>query len=425
VDIVAQSIVCSREDGASAARQLLSRGAEVALVLQTMAVPPAFILTALGDSDLPVVIWAASRSARVAQSFDHADITSEGAIVGSPMLTSTLTRAGHPFEVLLGPLGEKSVRDAVLRATRVAAAAYRLSHARIGRVGVPVDGYDCVDADGDRLLAATGITLVPIKPAEVEELYVAVADERVMELERETRELYEVATEVEGRDFLPSLRAACALQELVARHSLDAGAMNCHVPEIRFGGEVGMAPCFGLGLLTSSGVPWGCVGDVLTTVAMLAVKLLGGSGPHLEIEALDHPSGEFVLASAGEFDLAFGCPARPQLIKNRWFESDSRCGPCPCFSPPAGPATLAGFVQLDHPTQAYRFVAARGEFTGHSWPAVGTINAGFRFAGGSGTAQWIRWCRAGVHHHLTGTPGDLAADIETVARFLGVEAIVI
>ena len=31
----------------------------------------------------------------------------------------------------------------------------------------------------------------------------------------------------------------------------DAGAMNCHVPEIRLGPDVGIAPCFGLGRSTT------------------------------------------------------------------------------------------------------------------------------------------------------------------------------
>ena len=103
-------------------------------------------------------------------------------------------------------------------------------------------GYDCVDADDERLRAATGIEAVRIEAAELRELTSPSTPERVAELERETRELYDVEPGAEGDVLDRSLRAACALDDLVERHRLDAGAINCHVPEIRFGDEIGIAP---------------------------------------------------------------------------------------------------------------------------------------------------------------------------------------
>lgn len=389
-----------------------------------MAVPPAYVLAALRPlADHPVVVWTVHRRERVPDDFDHAGITTEGATVGTPMLTSTLVRGGRAFELVVGPIDDPSTHEAVARALRAAAAARRLARARIGRVGRPIEGYDCVDADDARLRAATGIALVPIEPAELRELFLAVDASRVAELERETRSLYEVASELDGDPLDRSLRAALALEELVARHELDAGAINCHVPEIRFGDEIGIAPCFALGRMTSRGVPWSCTGDVLTAVAMLTLKLLGAAANYHELEALDYETGEFVVASSGEHDLAFGGGERPRLIKNAWFEHDPRCGACACFPAAAGPATLVGFAQLDEPRAGYRFVVAPGEFTGRSWPGVGTANAAFRFAGGDAVEAWARWCRAGVSHHSAATPGDVAGQVDVVARFLGVDSV--
>jgi hypothetical protein len=61
-----------------------------------------------------------------------------------------------------------------------------------------------------------------------------------------------------------SLRAALALQAVVDRHTLDGGAFNCHVPQFRFGDEIGIAPCWALGRLTTAGRPFTCTGDILT-----------------------------------------------------------------------------------------------------------------------------------------------------------------
>ena len=388
--------------------------AEAVLVLQTMATPPAGTLELLGD--LPVVLWAAHRPGGFDAGFDHGAITAEGATVGAPMLTSVLVREGRPFELVVGRIDEPAVLAEVELALSVAVAAGRLRRARIGRIGRPLDGYACVDTDDALLRAATGIELVPIDPAELRELYAEVTAPRAAALEREVRADYDV--EIEGDELDRSLRAACALDDLIDRHRLDAGAMNCHVPEIRFGDEIGITPCLGLGRSTTRGVPWTCVGDVLTAVAMLAGKLLGGAAQYHELEAIDYETGELVIASSGEFDLHFAPSARPRLIRNGWFRSDPRCGACACFSAARGPATLIGFAQVG---SGYRLIAAEGELTGRAFPATGTANGGFRFA--RGLEGWTDWCRAGANHHSSATPGAFGSAVEALARMAGMEAV--
>lgn len=389
--------------------------ADAVLVLQTMATPPAWTLPELGV--LPVVVWAACRTGGpLDASFDHGAITSEGATVGAPMLTSLLVRAGRPFEIVLGRIEDAATLAQVSDALAAASAAQRLRRARIGRVGVPIAGYDCVDTDAELLRAATGIELVAIAPGELTELYGSVDESRVRELEHETRACYDV--EIDGDGLTRSLRAACALDDLVARHRLDAGAMNCHVPEIRFGDEIGITPCFALGRSTTAGVPWTCAGDVLTAVAMLAGKLLGGAAQYHELEAVDYTTGELVLASTGEFDLAIATPERPRLIVNGWFPDDACQGACACLAAAAGPATLIGFAQLG---EGYRLIAAEGDFSGRAFPATGTANGGFRFA--SGLEGWTAWCRAGANHHSSATPGAYGPRLVALARFLGIEAV--
>jgi L-arabinose isomerase len=194
--------------------------------------------------------------------------------------------------------------------------------------------------------------------------------------------------------------------------------MNCHVPEIRFGEEIGIAPCFALGRSTSRGVPWSCTGDVLTAVAMLAAKLVGGAAQYHELEALDAETGELVVASSGEYDLELAPGVRPRLVENGWFAADARCGACACYTAPPGPATLVAFAQLD---SGHRLIAAEGELTGRGFPGVGTANAAFRFASGPAEEAWARWCRAGSNHHSAATRGHGGAALAAVARYLGIE----
>ena len=384
--------------------------AECVLVLQTMATPPAWTVAELPD--LPLVVWAAHRRSTVPESFDHSDITTEGATVGTPMLTSVLVRERRPFELVVGRIDDQAVLGEVTSALRGAAAATRLRHARIARVGRVQDGYACVDTPSGLLTEKLGVKVVQIEPAEVKAAFDRVSDERTQAMLDETRTLYDF--DFDGEGLARSMRAACAIEDLVAAYDLDAGAMNCHVPEIRFGG-VGVTPCFGLGRSASAGVPWSCTGDILTAVALFLSGALGGAAQYHELETYDYATGEFVVASSGEHDLRLAPGVRPQLVENSWFAGDACTGVCACFSAPAGPATLLSFADIGGD---YRLIAAAGSFTGRSFPSTGTANAGFRFD--RGLEGWTEWCGLGANHHSSATPGSVSAASAACARFLGI-----
>ena len=385
--------------------------AECVLVLETMATPPAWALAELPD--LPLVVWAAHRRIPVPESFDHAAITTQGATVGTPMLTSVLVREQRPFELAVGRIDDPETLVEVLGVLRGAAAATRLRGARIARIGPPQPGYACVDTPSELLVAKLGVEVVELAATEVKAAFDRVTDTRTRELLDETRRLYSFDFEDEG--LRRSLRAAAAIEDLVVTHALDAGAINCHVPEIRFGG-VGVTPCFGLGRSASAGVPWSCTGDVLTAVALFVSKALGGAAQYNELETYDYDTGEFVVASSGEHDLDLAPGVRPALVKNAWFAHDDHTGVCACFSPPAGPATLMSLAAIGGD---YRLIAAEGAFSGRTFPSTGTANAAFRFD--RGLEGWKTWCRLGANHHSSASPGALAGAAAACARFAGMQ----
>jgi L-arabinose isomerase len=421
--------IASAEDGAAVGRRFAREAIDVLLVVQTMAVPAAWTMAAIDAvKRVPVVIWALHETGLVAAGFDHRSITTEGATVGAPMLTNLLARDSRPFQLVLArrtdPAGVARIREAL----RLAGVAGGIARARLGRIGRPLDGYRHVDVDDDELRAATGIQLVPIGPDEVVERYREVADERIRALETEVRRDWQFEEPLAGSDSLVrSLRAALALEDVVDAHKLDGGAFNCHVPQIRFGHEVGIAPCWGLGRLTSAGRPFTCTGDVVTAVAMLTTKRLGGAALYHELEAIDYASGEIVIANSGEHDLAWLAPGeRPRLRRNGWFcARDAHCGVCAVLEPAPGPATLVGFTPHPEARGGFRYVVARGELTARRFPETGTANGAFRFRDGPVEEAWARWAAAGVNHHSSATPGDLSTEVSTVARHLGIEAVVV
>jgi L-arabinose isomerase len=424
VDVVTTSVVDSHEAGALAGEAAAEARADLVLVAQSMAVPPAYTLAALDRlPGLPLVVVVVQLAPSVGAGFSHSDVTSGGATVGTPQLTNVLHRQGRPHALVVGVLDGEALRVGLSAELEAAGAAGLLRRARIGRVGSPVDGYDCVDVDQASLRAATGVELVAIEPEHVRAAYIAIEAERAEQIEAETRAGWELDADVEEEEcFARSMRFAAALEGVDEALRLDAGAMNCHVASLRFAEEPGITPCFALGRETSRGIPWSCSGDVVTAVAMLATKLLGGAALYHEIEALDLATGEAVLANSGEHDLAWGDPAsKPRLRRNQWFRSDARCGACACIAPAPGPATLVAFTPHAEEPSGYRFVVAEGELTGRSFPATGTANGAFRFAGEEPVdVAWARWVAAGPNHHSSATPGLLGGPVARVAEHLGI-----
>jgi L-arabinose isomerase len=421
--VVADESLDSRESAVAAAGRIAASDPDVLLVVQSMAVPPAYTYAALEAlPDLPLVVWAVHRRHELPAGLDHADITTEGATVGTSQLANVLGRRGRRWLLAVGPLDDGRTAVEVRRAVGVAAVGKRLCAARIGLVGTPQDGYECVECDPAALAAATGITIVPVRPTAFREAYLAASEARTAAIEQELRSTFAIDPGTErGESLARSVRCAAALEDLVRDQRLDAGAMNCHVPEIRLGAEPGIAPCLALGRETSSGRPWTCTGDVPTAVAMLTAKLLGAPTLYHELESIDYSTGELAIANTGEHDVGWATPGeRPTLIDNAWFASDPCRGVCACFSLRSGPATLLAFTPHADEPSGFRFVVAEGEITDRRFSGAGTPNGAFRFAGRSAVEGYSAWAHAGASHHSSISPGFLATDIGQIADYLGV-----
>lgn len=421
IEVACEALLDSPE-AADAIADGVAGDLDVIVVVICMAAPSTHGLAFLDRlPSVPVVVWSVQRSRNIRAGFDASDITSAGTAVGTPQLTNMLARSGRPHEIVVGALDDEACHGRLARAVVVAATASALRRARIARVGQPPPGYACVDTDAGALRRATGIELLDVDPADLRRRWCKVDEANTDRLQREAEETAEIAVawDTAGRR---SLAGAAALEALDAELGVTAGAMNCHLPELRFGTEVGVTPCYGLGRETSRGIPWTCAGDVVTAVAMLVGKRLGGAALYHELEVIDFDTDEVAIANSGEHDLAW-CPAgrRPRLQPNPWYTDDPLTGASVWFELPPGPASLIGFTPHSDEPSGYRFIVAEGAITERSLPRSPTVGGVFRFAGNAGIAEsWRGWAAAGVNHHSSCSPGHLAADVATVARYLGV-----
>ena len=431
VEVVWQGLVDRTDEAMSRGAEVASLGPDAVLVVQTMAVPPSYVQAMLDQLPQPVVVWALQDAVTISSEFDASHITSLGATVGTPMLTNLLHRTSRPFDLVVSSTGDPAASATVADRLRAGAVAHRLRGARLARVGQPMDGYGCVDADDDDLGRALGMQVVRISPQDVQDRYQAVTDDEIAVRRQEVYRHFAVGTgpppaDRHQEDLSRTLRLAVAMETLDRDNAIAAGAMNCHVPEIRFGDDPGLTPCFGLGCETTRGIPWSCTGDVLTAVAMLVAKGLSGAALYHEVEAIDFETGEVAIANSGEHDLGWtGDNQTPGFEPNPWFAHDPRTGFRVRFELPVGPASLVGFAhQPDHPS-GFSLVVADGEITGRELPKNPTAGGVFRFTTSPVTEAWTRWAGAGVNHHSAIAPGHLAQSVASVAKFAGVDCVVI
>ena len=426
VEVVWQGLIDHADQGTRMGVEAASIGPDAVLVVQTMAVPPTYVQAMLDHLPQPAVIWALQDSTTISSEFDASHITSLGATVGTPMLTNLLHRTSRPFELVVSSTDDLAAGATVAERLRAGAVARRLRGARLARVGHPMDGYACVDADDDDLRRALGMQVVPISPQEIQDRYRAVSDDEIAIRRQDVNRHFAVGTDPPQEDLARTLRLAVAMETLDRDNHIAAGAMNCHVPEIRFCDEPGLTPCFGLGCETTRGIPWSCTGDVLTAIAMLVAKGLSGAALYHEVEAIDFETGEVAVANSGEHDLGWAAVGQtPGFEPNPWFAHDHRTSFRVGFELPAGPASLVGFAhQPNHPS-GFGLVVAEGEITGRELPRNPTAGGVFRFTTSPVTEAWTRWAGAGVNHHSAIAPGHLAQSVASVAKFAGLDCVLI
>ena len=198
--------------------------------------------------------------------------------------------------------------------------------------------------------------------------------------------------------FRRSVRCAVALEDIGRRERLDAGAINCHVPEIRSAAEPGIAPCLALGRETSRGVPV----DMHRRRAHAdshadgEMARRGDALPRARVDRLfDRTNSR--SRTRGARPRLVGGSAR--LVPNAWFAADAR-GAC-------APAT--GCARARRRWSRSRHIRTSRAGFASSWPkarsrdrrfaGAGTPNGAFRFTGLTAADGYRQWALAGASHH--------------------------
>jgi L-arabinose isomerase len=421
-DVTYLGFVHDHGSGDAAGRKLSELEADAVLVVPTMAAPAGYLWRVLAPNPaVPVVLFAAHEIETVPPDYDMIALCRHSANVGALMIGNILSREGRPFLTVVGPRDRDDIRSELHQALKVAALAGGIRRTRIGRLGEPIDGYDNVKVNAAALRQAIGAELVDIPLPEWEDACRTVTGEQAAALVGSLGAAVTVDDRGRPGEVIAASRMAAALQTVISRHGLHAGALNCRGAFGVGNSRIASLGCLAISHATSSGVPFTCTGDLITAVAMLIGKRLGGGALYCELDAIDEERDAFLCANTGEADLAWCTAGQPCEIFSSGADSGRFAPGCSVrqtLNP--GPATMIGFSPRAGAVGGFTLIVMEGEVLEPPNVALSVTSAWFRADQRPMRKAMEGWIQSGATHHGSLSPGRLAEPITKLAALLGI-----
>jgi len=369
----------------------------------------AVALTSLIDA--PVCLWA------LREPGPGGDRLWLNSLCGVNITSHALQRAGHITQYIYGNPGEPDLLAPLAAFARATVTRNRLRRSRIGLVGQAPTGFYGCQFDELELakVIGTGVAQIDLNnvftaasqaPASAVEASIASTAERSPSLHRLQQE-----RPVEVKRFG---EAYVVLREYLQTQQLDGLAVRCW-PE--FPQQFGLMPCATLGRLADDGFVCACEADMHGAVTLLILQWLSGAAPLLaDVVAMDTEANTVSLWHCGN---APACLAREGEEPLLTVHCNRRIGVAGNFAVRPGPATLA---RLGVGPRGYRLLTVAGELLDEPVNRFMGNTAVFR---PSGKAQQLldTIMTDGWEHHVAIVAGHFVAELNALARLLGIEAV--
>jgi L-arabinose isomerase len=402
-------LLASDEEGKRAYQAIKNARPDVLVFASTMAAPPSYVLAALGEMTVPVVLWTSPRSEELGADLDQATAHEDTTMLGALMLANVLLRRRQPYAAVTARVGDEVAMDRLFRTVRGFAAASRLRGSTALAIGEPYPGYLNVQTD-DSAYPALGIRRKRVSVGDLTAAYDGVQEARVEE-ERDRVARYSW----EGRADERSLRLAAALRGLVDSHDAICGTINCHGVCVRANARIGIPACLAVSLSTVDGVPFSCTGDLPAAIAVAVCKAIAGAALYCEFYTPELATNTVLLANGGEGDTGLAAD-QVEVGPSTHYPGMNGAGSALAFALRPGPMTIASLAQIG---KGWRLVWALGEVRESRYPRMRAPNGMFAFASPCALDKWIA---SGATHHHALAPGHLDVELPFAAEALGIES---
>lgn len=366
-----------------------------------------------------------------------------------PELSNAFNRAGIPFRVISGLLGQNETpaisltdedtanRPEAIRAwreieeyVRAAGVKRTLRYSRFGFLGNYYGGMLDMYSDLTQLQAATGIHVKILEMCDLAEQLTLVEQSEIAEKQTQIQEMFQISGDsaadpiarkptAEQLDW--SCRVAAAQERLVRTNDLDAltyyyhGAPDNEYETLQSGFIVGHS------LLTARGIPCAGEADIKTNIAMKICDILGTGGSYCEIVVPDYEDGTLLLGHDGPFHIQIA-QGRPILRGMGLYHGKQGSGVSVEAKVKTGPITMLGLTQLNN--GQLKLIISEAESTDGKIMQIGNTQTPVRFRTDV-DAFMEKWFMESPTHHFAMAVGHHASLYQKTADLLNIRSVVI
>ena len=247
-------------------------------------------------------------------------LSSTGSYVSYTMYKGVLDRIGITYKGIIGiPDDDKTLKKLKIFAS-AAEAHQRLKRSRIGLVGYASMGIYTGTFDHTLLRFLIGPEIEHIDTYTLLNQAEGVPETELTAATQLIRAIPRHEGETNSEKDMKAARLYLSIKKLCRERSLGAINIKCQYELSR---EYGMAPCVPLALVADEGIVSSCEGDIMCTVSMMILKLLGGGVPAYG-DSINHEGNILKLSPCGFMPFSLGVQGKQKIRSFR--ENQTICG---------------------------------------------------------------------------------------------------
>jgi len=420
--VVTAGLVDTLDSADAAGRRFRDEDIQVLVLAYRTYIPDAYVHQVLSYlPDVPLLIFASQTRDRLDYSGDYSGVLRNSGVMAQVQFVCGLRRVNSrpvKVECIAGGIHDESAYARIDRYLEVVEIYHRLKTMTIGVMGSVFRGMYDFEFDATKVKGALGPEILHVQLDHLGAAWdqTPPADPDVRRAIEQARANYRV-TDLSPRDLEQACRASVALRRMVKRFRLDGLALlGQHFVERRLKTN----PFLGLAELQRAGVPCVTEGDIIGLIMMKILHALAGRMPFfLEWSEFDVDINGWMLLGHGFCDPSQARDQPPLLTPaaEQWGLEGGGCSVA-CVPMP-GPCTMAHFVE--HPGGWKMFIST-GELLDMDPLPIREVHAFVRVE--RPIRQYVEELAvAGLPHHVVTVRGGVRAELEYLARLLGMKTV--
>lgn len=420
LDVLTSPVCRLENEFADAIRSFEEGGAEAMITLHLAYSPSLESEKPLANTSLPLIVLDTTPDYLFDTTVDNDRLMYNHGIHGVQDMCNLLRRNRKPYVICAGHWEKSDVLDRVARAARVAASWSRLSHSKVGLIGVPFKGMGDFRVS-DEAMEKLGITVVNYPLSDDTAALDAITQEEIDAEYALDCERVSIGPEIPREIYDATERVALSVRKWVEKEGLTGFSMNFE--EAGLHGNFPRMPFSEACKAMASGVGYAGEGDALTAAFVGALLRAYPDTTFAEMFCPNWSGNTIFFSHMGEFNLNSADGKPHMIVKDFVFGPGEDPTSILCHFKPG----KACFANLAPTADGFRLVLADGDMVKLAeriGKFEGSVSGWFRPA--MSVAHFLEeYSRVGGTHHGALVYGADADDLRALAEFGGMECTII